>query len=109
MNRVGFSVSGLLLAVSLGSLTPAIEARLISAGVNDVGWHERCRLIEDQAARLRCFEEAKFIVVQRREPDAFSSGTWQLVRTPNPTGGPDAVSIMQDGRLEKFFSPSRYE
>src|SRR5262245_49664603 len=94
MNRIGFSVSGLLVAVSLVPLSPAIEARLISAGVNDVGWHERCRLIEDQAARLRCFEEAKFIVVQRREPDALNSGTWRLVRTPNP-GGPDAVSIMQ--------------
>jgi len=93
MNRTGFSVSGLLLAVSLVSLSPAVAARLISAGVNDVGWHERCRLIEDQAAS--CFEEAKFIVVQRREPDALSSGTWRLVRTPNPTGGPDAVSIMQ--------------
>ena len=24
-----------------------------------------------------------------------STGTWRLVRTPNPRGGPDAVSIMQ--------------
>jgi hypothetical protein len=26
---------------------------------------------------------------------ATNAGTWRLVRTPNPRGGPDAVSIMQ--------------
>src|SRR5262249_16560991 len=28
-------------------------------------------------------------------PTSSSAGTWRLVRTPNPRGGPDAVSIMQ--------------
>ncbi|MGZ5003352.1 MAG: hypothetical protein ACXWBM_09185, partial [Chthoniobacterales bacterium] len=55
---------------------------------------ELCRRIADEGARLKCLEDAK------REHDTNSvshalgpkAGTWRLVRTPNPTGGPDALS-----------------
>jgi hypothetical protein len=58
---------------------------------------EHCRAITDDAARLRCFE-----TIARKPPTNLESrtlgpqaGTWRLVRTPNPDGGPDAVSMMQ--------------
>jgi hypothetical protein len=49
----------------------------------------------DQTARLRSFEEAKSYGAQSTVFAATNAGTWRLVRTPNPRGGPDAVSIMQ--------------
>jgi hypothetical protein len=64
---------------------------------------ERCRAIGDDPARLRCFENLT------RKPTTNSgsrtlgaaAGTWRLVRTPNPSGGPDAVSIMQTADTAK--------
>jgi hypothetical protein len=49
----------------------------------------------DQTARLRSFEEASSYDAQSTVFAATNVGTWRLVRTPNPRGGPDAVSIMQ--------------
>jgi hypothetical protein len=78
------------------------------AGVGEVGFafaqlsgsttdREHCRAIADDAARLRCFESA--IGKPRTNSGTRTlgpeAGTWRLVRTPNPSGGPDAVSIMQ--------------
>jgi hypothetical protein len=41
---------------------------------------------------MRCYEEmnAKIAPLQRQP---VPSGTWQVRRTPNPAGGPDAISI----------------
>jgi hypothetical protein len=56
-----------------------------------------CRGIADEGARLKCFEN----VIRGRGTKSVShalganAGTWRMVRTPNPTGGPDALSIMQ--------------
>ena len=36
---------------------------------------------------------------QNPQPDVQSPGAWRLVRTPNPRGGPDAVSIMRTADL----------
>jgi hypothetical protein len=49
----------------------------------------------DQTARLRSFEETRSYGAQGAVLAATNAGTWRLVRTPNPRGGPDAVSIMQ--------------
>ena len=58
---------------------------------------EHCRAIADDAARLRCFESAmgKPRTNSGTRTLGPEAGTWRLVRTPNPSGGPDAVSIMQ--------------
>jgi hypothetical protein len=49
----------------------------------------------DQTARPRSFEEARSYSAQSTVFAATNAGTWRLVLTPNPRGGPDAVSIMQ--------------
>ena len=54
---------------------------------------ERCRTIADVKARLNCYEQA---TSKRRDgPQPSVAGSWRLVRTPNPAGGTDAISIMQ--------------
>jgi len=64
---------------------------------------ERCRAITDDAARLRCFENItrKPTVNSASRTLGPEAGTWRLVRTPNPAGGPDAVSIMQTADTAK--------
>jgi hypothetical protein len=63
---------------------------------------QRCRTIADDAARLRCFEEATSKPsnppAPKPDPDI---GTWRLVRTPNPVTGADAVSIMRTADIVK--------
>jgi hypothetical protein len=80
---------------------------------------QRCRTIADDAARLRCFEEA---TAKPSSPPAPNSpaplpgpkpgpqpgpqpgqgiGTWRLVRTPNPATGADTVSIMRTADIVK--------
>lgn len=59
---------------------------------------ERCRLIKDGSARLRCYEEATSGHVDK-QPPVF--GGWRLVHTPNPAGGPDAISIMQTADISR--------
>jgi hypothetical protein len=74
---------------------------------------QRCRAIADDAARLRCFEDATakpVLPTQAADPSKASgapvvlgpgAGTWRLVRTPNPAGGKDAVSIFQIADIAK--------
>jgi hypothetical protein len=38
---------------------------------------------------MRCYQEER----SKASPSVTASGTWQLVRTPNPAGGPDSISI----------------
>src|SRR5262249_17223849 len=59
------------------SLAPVFEPALVRAAVNDTG------------------EEAGPNAAQSVILTATSGGSWRLVRTPDPRGGPDAVSIMQ--------------
>jgi hypothetical protein len=76
---------------------------------------QRCRTIADDAARLRCFEEA---ISKPSSPPVTNSptpppgpkpgqrpgpgiGTWRLVRTPNPSTGADTVSIMRTADIVK--------
>jgi hypothetical protein len=63
---------------------------------------DRCRSIQDATARLRCFEEAAKGFTPKPQPGApEASSGWRLVRTPNPAGGRDAVSIMQTADTAK--------
>jgi hypothetical protein len=54
---------------------------------------ERCRRINNEQMRMRCLEEinSKAAPIPQQQPAA--SGPWQLARTPNPSGGPDTISI----------------
>jgi hypothetical protein len=64
---------------------------------------ELCRAITDDATRLRCLEGATrgHATNSGSRSLGAKAGTWRLVRTPNPAGGPDAVSIMQTADTAK--------
>ena len=83
LSRTEFRAAYLLPIACMASLAPvgALASCLLAAA--------------DQTARLRSFEEAKSYGAQSTVFAATNAGTWRLVRTPNPRGGPDAVSIMQ--------------
>jgi hypothetical protein len=95
LNRTGFRAAYLLPIAWMASLVPVFEPGLVRAEINNAGALAPCPLIAEQAARLRSLEEARPHAAQGASPAAPSVGTWRLVRTPNPRGGPDAVSIMQ--------------
>jgi hypothetical protein len=63
----------------------------------------RCRAITEDAARLRCFESAASKPATPAAPQTLGpgAGAWRLVRTKNPDGGKDAVSIMQTANMAK--------
>jgi hypothetical protein len=54
---------------------------------------ERCRRINREHMRIHCLGQinSKAAPVPQQQPTA--SGTWQLARTPNPSGGPYSISI----------------
>jgi hypothetical protein len=101
--------SPLLAAAILGSIL-AGDTRPAHAQYGPAAALERCRSIIDHTAWLRCYEDATGSPTEPANPgtpgldssgldssglDDSRLGSWRLVRTPNPRGGPDAVSIMQ--------------
>lgn len=54
---------------------------------------ERCQAIKDDAARLLCSKSSDASLASSHQPDVI--GGWHLLRTPNPTGGRLAVSVLQ--------------
>jgi len=89
-------VTYLLPIACIASLVPVFEPGLVRAEINDAGALAPYLLAAaDQGGRLRPFEEASSYGAQSTVFAATNAGTWRLVRTPNPRGGPDAVSIMQ--------------
>ena len=95
LGRTEFRAAYLLPIAWMASLVLVFEPGLIRAEFNDAGALAPCLFAADQAARLCSFEEAKSYGAQSTVFAATNAGTWRLVRTPNPRGGPDAVSIMQ--------------
>jgi hypothetical protein len=57
-----------------------------------------CRRIQDAATRLRCYAIAPVLTSSPRAIPPPPSG-WKLIRTPNPQGGTDAVSIIRTADL----------
>ena len=90
-----------LLLAHLGGAALLVITVGQTAGQPD-GNLEHCRAVIDDAARLRCYEAATKpstkAVPQALGPGA---GTWRLVRTKNPAGGPEAVSVMQTADITK--------
>jgi hypothetical protein len=72
-----------------------INPRLGIAETSSIDALARCRSIVDQIAQLRCYQDVTSREAQRAEPRTAGTGSWRLVRTPSPRGGPDLVSIMQ--------------
>jgi hypothetical protein len=95
LGRTEFRAAYLLPIAWMASLVPVFEPGLVRAEINNAGARAPCLFAADRAARLCSFEEARPYGAQGALPDATSAGTWRLVRTPNPRGGPHAVSIMQ--------------
>ena len=63
---------------------------------------ERCRTITNDTARLRCYEEATpKPAISPSQMSGRGIGAWRLVRTPNPSGGRDVVSIMETADISK--------
>lgn len=86
-------VARALCAGSLAVAMPAVGQNLEPPSTGDAAF-EHCRAIRDDAAKLRCFEEATSPAPARRPGDQGDvAAGWRLVRTPNPAGGPDAVAI----------------
>ena len=54
---------------------------------------ERCRRINNEHMRMQCLEQINSKAAAVPQPEPTASGTWQLARTPNPSGGPDSISI----------------
>ena len=55
---------------------------------------EKCKAIASDQARLNCLKD--LLPNASSDPAASAAhDSWPLVRTPNPKGGPDAVSIMR--------------
>jgi len=77
MNRPEFRPAYLMPIAWMASLVLVFEPALVRAAVNDTG------------------EEAGPNAAQSVILTATNGGSWRLVRTPDPRGGPDAVSIMQ--------------
>jgi len=63
---------------------------------------ENCRMIKNGAARLRCYEQFSLTVAQSRTQDwPTPADMWRLVRTPDPVGGREAVSITRTADVLK--------
>ena len=96
LGRTEFRAAYLLPIAWMASLVSVFEPGLVRAEINNAGALAPClSATADQAAGLRSFEDARPYQAQSAVPAPTSAGTWRLVRTPNPRGGPDAVSIMQ--------------
>src|SRR5438552_120152 len=54
---------------------------------------ERCRRINNEHMRMHCLEQINSKAAPVPQQQSTASGTWQLARTPNPSGGRDSISI----------------
>lgn len=105
---------------SAAALVTGSLAQPADVPVPRAGNFELCRTIADPTARLKCYERATSSIPQSEQPSAAAPptpgagaeagagsepaaglGNWRLVRTPNPRGGQEAVSIMQTADIAK--------
>jgi len=90
-------IFALLAAVGWVAAATAAPAQSLRTEDAPVGNFERCRAIPNPAARLRCFEDTPALAPKAQG----APGSWRLVRTPNPGGGRDAVSIMRTADITR--------
>ena len=89
----GLSAAAIIFAAFITAPTSAIsgeseKSEKLNAEI------EHCRAIKDEQARKHCYEQANSNASPSPSSrQATDAGIWQLARTPNPTGGPDSISI----------------
>ena len=88
----------LLCCLWLVALTPAVGQALQVPSDHDTKF-QRCPTIKDDAARLSCFEDAAGVDRTQQQPSGADA--WRLVRSPNPAGGPDAISIVRTADVSR--------
>ena len=110
MTRSAFSAISVafLCGLLVGSAGPAAPQALGQDSADVRATLERCRSIKDDHARLRCYEAAAAPASAAPQPPSSAPalrpqgrGSWRLVRTPNPEGGRDAVSVMQTADVSR--------
>jgi hypothetical protein len=96
--RLGGAASRIAFGLAIGltclveSTAALSEDQAISPGF------EKCKVIADDQARLVCL---KGLLPQNQSDTSSAPESWHLVRTPNPRGGPDAVSMMRTADTSK--------
>jgi len=83
-----------------GSVTSATSRGPSVPSLNVVS--KTCPLIEDLASRVHCYERLGLNVAQLGTSSGpIADDAWRLVRTPDPTGSRDAVSITRTADISK--------
>lgn len=63
---------------------------------------DTCPIIPDAASRMRCYQRFGLNVAQNGvQGSAAADDAWRLIRTPDPIGGRDAVSITRTADVSK--------
>jgi len=91
--RQHFTISAALLVAAIAG--PSLADAAGSSPENSAGL-EHCLIIRDDAARLRCFEDATSPPAKKIPS---TSNGWQLLRTPRPQGAGEAVSMTHTPEL----------
>jgi hypothetical protein len=83
-----------------GSVKPATSRGLDGLPLNAAP--DVCLDIRDSAPGIRCYERLGLNIAQAAAPNGTAGDdAWRLVRTPDPAGGRDAVSITRTADVSK--------
>jgi hypothetical protein len=88
---IGLTVVAGLATITLAGVDDGLAQQPRSPG----GDLQQCEGIDDQSLRLRCLEGLATRLEATTKSSSIGIGSWRLVHTANPSGGVDAVSIMQ--------------
>lgn len=98
------SISRVFAALTTSMVWLWLASGVASAADDDIS---RCRALDNLDAQLKCYEDAANKNTQAvrppraASPDSQTIGEWRFIRTPNPQGGSEAVSITRPGDLAK--------
>lgn len=84
-----------------GSVKPATSSGLELPSLSAAS--ESCPIIKDSASRMQCYEHFGLNVAQAGAAlgGPAADDAWRLVRTPDPAGGRDAVSVTRTADVTK--------
>jgi hypothetical protein len=94
-------LSSVILCLGSSALALPSEALAQQPRPASFGTFEQCQRIKDKVARLQCYEGATSDLASTSQSQSTGIGSWRLVRTPNPAGGAEAVSITQTADVAK--------